>query len=304
MKTIRKAVSLLLCLLPLLAGFAPGEAGAGGRTKPSGEQTQSAILWTAWHRDTAVQVAIANAGYRARPLKVSVGRKDRRSRPYASQSLVLPPRAITLVYFPVSQALFGQGGPPDHAMLSGPGAGGPFDHTPIQQPAGAPSPSLDHFLASPGDSVLLRYEIAPGNSRQLLFLPRSVGVQGATVRLVEPGGGIPRSIDRKTVAQLDLPVDHRPAILRALDDNVGCYVPPGERVEFSLRYAIPEVEDCAIVRISEARYEFLPGGGVRTGHGSGVAFLVYNPERMKLLPPHAVAAERDASAAKKPIRTD
>lgn len=304
MKTVRKALSVLLCLFPLLSGFIPGEAGAGGRAKPSGDQAQSMILWTSWYRDTAVHVAIANAGYQARPLKVSVGTKDRQARPYASQSLVLPPRAITLVYFPVSPALPGPGGHPDHAMLSGPGAAGPFDHAPIQQPAGAPSPSLDHFLARPGDSVLLRYETEPGNGRQLLFLPRTVGVQGATVRLVEPSGGIPRLIGRDTVEQLDLPAVHRPAILRALDEGVGFYVPPGERVEFSLRYAITEVGDCAIVRLSETRYEFLTGGGVRTGTGSGVAFLVYDPRRIKLLPLHAVTAERDPSPVKKSSKTE
>jgi hypothetical protein len=298
MKIVKKILLAFLCILPLLPEFNPRGAVAGGRVKPEGNEVQRSILFTAWHRDKVIQVAIANAGDKTRALKVAVGARDVRERLFVSQRLSLPPRSVKLVYFPVPTRK-GPAGEPitaDHVFVFDPASSGTVDSAPVQKPGGPLSPFPDDFLAVPGDSVRLQYRIDPGNSLRVLFLPREVRVQDKILTALESGEGFPRPSGRGALSKADLPADYRSRILQMEEGNFGFLVHPGERAEIALRYRIPEIRDCALVRLSETRYEFQPNGVVRYGTGAGAAFLIYDPKTMRLDPLLELSSEEEGSS--------
>ena len=87
------------------------------------------------------------------------------------------------------------------------------------------------------------------------------------------------------------------------EGNFCFLVGSGERAEITLRYTVPEVKNCAVVRLSDTQYEFQPNGGVRYGTGADLAFMIYNPKTMKLTPLLELSREEEGSSTQKSIGT-
>jgi hypothetical protein len=305
MKIVKNIIIIFVCILPFLLEFIPLEARAGGRTKPEKNELQRSILFTAWYRDKVIQVAIANLGDKAHSLKVAIGTSDVRDHLFASQSLLLPPQSIKLVYFP----LLTQKGPKgernisDHVFVLDGASSSLVGLAPVQQLGGSFSPSLEDFLVTPGDSVQLQYRIDPRNSRRIFFLPREVKVQDKILTAVEPEEGFRKPIDRSALKKVNLPASYQPKILQMVEGNFCFLVSSGERAEITLRYTVPEIKNCAVVRLSETQYEFQPNGGVGYGTGAGLVFMIYNPKTIKLTPLLDLSREEEGSITRKSIGT-
>lgn len=303
MNLAKIALLLFVSLLPFSPGFDPLEGRAGGRSKPEGNESRRSLLVAAWYRDKVVHVAIANAGGKARSLKVAIGTRDLREHLFASQSVLLPPQSIKFVYFPLltRETRAGEQKSSDHVFVVDGAASGFVHSAPIQKLDASLSPSLEDFLAAPGDTVRLRYGIAPGNSLRIFCLPREITVQDGTLTAVDPEEGFPRPLDRSALKHVNLPADYRSKISQTVEGNLCFLAAPGERAEITLRYAVPAIEKCAVVRLSETRYEFQPNGGVRYGTGPGVAFMIYNPKTMIVAPLRELSREEEPSSPRKAI---
>ncbi|MHB8908251.1 MAG: hypothetical protein ACYDAA_05150 [Syntrophales bacterium] len=294
---------MFACILPFSPGFYPMDVRAGGRTESPGNQPRSPILFTAWYRDKVIQVAIANGGDTPRSLKLAIGTRDVRERLFASQPLVMPARSVKLVYFPLftRETRAGEQKSSDRVFVVDGASSGFVDSSPVQNLDGSLSPSLEDFLTAPGDSVHLRYRIAPGNSLRISCLPREIMVQDRAITAVDPGGGFPRPLDRSALINIDLPADYRSQIIQMVEGDLCFLAGPGEGAEIVVRYTVPEIKTCAVVRISETQYEFQPNGGVRYGTGTGVVFMIYNPKTMKLVPLRELSREDEVSSTSKII---
>ena len=305
MKIIKKILIIFICILPFFLEFNPLEARAGGRTKPEENELLRSILFTAWYRDKVIQVAIANVGDKAHSLKLAIGTRDAREHLFASQSPLLPPQSIKLVYFPLltQKVPKGERKTSDHVFVLDGASSGLVDFAPVQKLGGSFSPSLEDFLATPGDSVHLQYRIDPGNSLRIFFLPREVKVQDKILTAVEPEEGFRKPIDRSALEKVNLPANYQPKILQMVEGNFGFLVSSGERAEITLRYTVPEIENCAVVRLSDTQYEFRPNGGVLYGKSAGLLFMIYNPKTMKLTPLLELSREEEGSSTKKSIGT-
>jgi hypothetical protein len=298
MKIVQNILFLFVCILLLLLEFNPLEAGAGGRTKPEENELRRSILFTAWYRDKVIQVAIANVGDRAHPLKVAIGTRDVRDHLFASQSLLLPPKSVQLVYFPLLTRKDPKGErKSDHVFVLDGASSGLV--APVQKPDGSFSPSVEDFLVTPGDSVRLQYRIDPGNAMRIFFLPREVKVEDKILKAIEPEEGFRKPIERGALKKVNLPADYQSKILQMLEGNFCFPVSSGERAEISVRYIVPEIKDCAVVRLSDTQYEFQPNGGVRYGTGAGLALMIYNPKTMKLIPLLELSSEEEGFSTQK-----
>ena len=300
MKIVKKILFLFVCVLPLLLEFNPLEAGAGGQTKLDQNEPTRSILFTAWYRDKVIQVAIANVGDKAHSLKVAIGTRDVREHLFANQSLLLPAQSVQLVYFPLltQKDFIGDQKTSDHVFVLDGASPGLVDFAPVQKLGGFFSPSLEDFLVTPGDSVHVQYKIDPGNSTRIFFLPREVKVQEKILTAVEPEEGFRKPIDQSALKKVNLPADYQPKILRMLEGNFCFLVNPGERAEITMRYTVPEIKNCAVVRLSDTQYEFRPNGGVLYGKSAGLLFMIYNPKTMKLTPLLELFREEKSSAEK------
>ena len=303
MGIINKFLLILICILPFLLEFNPEESRAAGRSKPEGNELQRSIIFTAWYRDKVIQVAIANEGDKSQSLKIAIGTRDMKERLFASQSLLLQPQTIKLVYFPMltQKGSKGERIISDHVFILDGASSGLIDFAPVQTPSGSLYPSLEDFLIAPGDTVRLQYRIEPVNSMRLIFLPREVKVQDKFLTAIKPEEGSRKPADRSALAKVNIPADYRPKILKMLEGNFCFLVDSGERAEISMRYTIPEIKNCAVVRLFETEYEFQADGMVRYGAGAGLVFMVYNPKTMKLAPLLELSREEETSSAKKSI---
>ena len=92
--------AILVCFLTPVSDL--HEALGGGRRKiiPK-HQLSGSILFTAWNRDSLINVAVCNISDSAHSIKVATGTYDVGRRIYASQSLEIPANSIKLVYFPL-----------------------------------------------------------------------------------------------------------------------------------------------------------------------------------------------------------
>jgi hypothetical protein len=300
---------ILLCILSSALEFSPLDSSAKGSARPGENEMSRPVLFTAWYRDKVIHVAIANVGDKAQSLKVASGCRDVREYIFAGQPLLLPPKSIKLVYFPLLSREGAKGEPriSDHVFLLDGDSASLIAFTPVQQMSGSSTPSLDDFLAAPGDSVHLRYRIKAGNSLRLFFLPREVKVQDKSLTAVEPEEGLLKPLSRGALQKTALPADYRQRIVQMVEENFCFLVNRGEKTEITMNYTVPEIKDCAVVRLSETQYEFHPGGGVRYGMGAGLVFMIYNPKTMRLLPLSELSAANKGTGYfnvnKQPVRS-
>ena len=290
-------------ILPLLLEFNPEGARAAGRSKPEENELQRSILFTAWYRDKVIQVAIANTGDKSQSLKIAIGTRDVKEHLFASQSLMLQPQTIKLVNFPLlnHKGLKGEQNISDYVFILDKASSGLIDFAPVQTPGGSFSSSLEDYLATPGDTVRLQYRIDTVNSMRLIFLRREVKVQDKILTAVEPEEGFRKPADRSALTKVNIPANYLSKILQMLEGNICFLVNSGERVEISMRYTVPEIKNCAVVRLFETEYEFQPNGMVKYGAGAGIVFMIYNPKTMKLVPLLELSREEETSSAKKSI---
>jgi hypothetical protein len=81
--------AILVCFLIFLSGLP--EALAGGRPVEPPHDLSGSILFTAWHRDNLINVALCNISDSQHSLKIATGTYDVGKHIYASQSLLSYP---------------------------------------------------------------------------------------------------------------------------------------------------------------------------------------------------------------------
>ena len=275
----------------LLVLLTPGSSRveAGGRSKPEfadDTKPSPSILVNSWYRDKMIQVALANIAPDARRVSVAIGTEDVQSELFASQSLSIPARSIVVVYFPRLKKKTAKGVVKDSDHVSVYASEGPLiDLQPVQEADLSPAQmNLENFLAASGDGITVSYDPGSGPDLRLVFVPKALRVQEQALIPGRPRQGSLSACSGEDLNKLELPDDYRRQAHARLSDHYGYIVKPGEKARISVDYSVPEIADCAVVRISDYQYSFSPAGGVSQGGGPVATVMVYNPAVMKIAP--------------------
>ncbi len=254
-----------------------------------GETLAPSVLFNAWYKDKAIQVAVANPADSGQSLKVAIGTEEIQPQLFASQSLPVPPHTIKLLYFPVLRQKTSRGNlrNSDYFFIfkSGPEGSGLIGSQPVQNLYPSPGdPTLDSFIATPGDEVRFSYELKPEDTLRLILAPKSVRVQENLLMAGRPQEWLLKALTREELDELKLPDDYRKQVREKLAENYAFAVKQGKGAGISILYTIPEVKDCVVTEIPDYRYFFTPSGGVLQGGGRGATLLIYNPRTVIMKP--------------------
>lgn len=277
---------ILACCLFFLSGF--DEALGGGRRKITPKHKLSgSILFTAWYRDSLINVAVCNISNSAHSIKVGTGTYDVGKRIYASQSLEVPANSIKLVYFPLlrQQTPRGDLKASDYVFVFGqdPKTCGLIDFKTIQNIyARYPKASLESFLVPSGDRARFSYTSECDESLRIIFVAKSIKTRGNLFITGEPVKGTLRPVSRQDIKELSLPVFYEKQVIKRLEGNHCFVIKSGEGATITVVYDIGELKDCALVTIPVYRYTFKPDGGLHAGGGHGLTFMAYNPSVVQI----------------------
>ncbi len=277
---------------------------AAGREKPEQQcpgTIAPPILVNSWYRDRIIQVAVANVTEEARAVKVAIGADGIQSDPFSSQSLTVPARSISIVYFPMLRQKTSKGEIKDADFISVFRPDGYLiDMQALQKADHSRSQmTTQGFLAVSGDSLNISYDLEPGSDLRLLFVPRSLQAQDKVSMQGKPGKGSPRTCSEEDLGKLGLSDDYSKQARTRLTDNFGYIVKAGERAEISIDYSVPEIADCAVVRLADYQYLFASGGSVRYGGGPLTTVMIYNPSVMKIAPSSPLVPEGEGGEKQK-----
>jgi hypothetical protein len=298
----QKIIPWVVILVLSLSGLSTIEA--AGREKPEpqgGEQCPPSILVNSWLRDKMIQVALANITGEAQRIKVAIGTEEIQSELFASQTLSIPARSISIVYFPVLRQKTSRGALKDSDYVSVYRSDGSLiDLKPVQQAdRSRVQLTTDSFLAASGDDINISYDLGPGQGLRLVFVPRSLRIQE---KMLIPGrlrdGSFPACAE-EDLSKLGLPDEYRIQARTKLADHYGFIVKDGETARITVDYTVPEITDCAVVRLSDYQYFFARGGSVTQGAGLGALVMVYNPSIIKIAPLHPLVREGQGGGKQK-----
>ena len=299
---IRKIIFWVVILLLSSSGFST--ITAGGREKPEQQCPGTfapPILVNSWYRDRIIQVAVANITEKEQAVKVVIGAEGIQSDHFASQSLTVPARSISIVYFPMLRQKTSKGEIKDADFISVFRPDGHLiDLQSVQKADHSRSQmTTQGFLAASGDSLNISYDFEPGLDMRLLFVPRSLQIQGKVLMQGKPRKGSVRTCSEEDLGRLGLSDDYAKQTRSRLQDDFGYIVKAGESAEISLDYSVPEITDCAVVRLSDYQYSFASNGSVRYGGGPLTTVMIYNPSVMKIAPSFPLVLEGRTGENKK-----
>lgn len=262
---------------------------AGGRTGPpteGGEKHVPSILVNSWLRDKMIQVALANITGKAQPIKAAIGVENIQSELFVSQSVSVPARSIEIVYFPVLRQKTSRGALKDSDYVSVYRSDGALIDLQAVQKTDSSSAQLttDSFLAASGDVINISYDLSPGQGLRLMFVPKSLRIREKALMLGRPRDGSFPACSEDDLIKLGLTDEYRNQARMKLADHYGFIVKDGEKARIMVDYTVPEITDCAVVRLSDYQYLFASSGGVTQGAGPGARVMVYNPSVMKITP--------------------
>jgi len=283
------------------------EALAGGRRKITPRHAISkSILFTAWYRDNLINVAICNISDSAHSVKVATGTYDVGKHIYASQSLELPPNSIKLVYFPLLKQETPRGDlkASDYVFVfsQDPKTYGVIGFKTIQNIyAKYAKASLDNFILASGDKARFSYIMECDDSLRVILVAKSIKTYGNLLIAGEPAKEILMPAHRKDIKELALSDFYEKQILNRFEGNHCFLIKRGEGATISVVYDIGEIIDCALVTIPVYRYIFKPDGGLYSGGGHGLTFMIYNPDvvQIKTLLRLSTESKKGLSRAKK-----
>ena len=264
------------------------EALAGGRRKITPRHALSkSILFTAWHRDNLINVAICNISDSAHSVKVATGTYDAGKHIYASQSFEIPPSSIKLVFFPLLKQETPRGDlkASDYVFVFSEDSTSPglIHFTQIQNMyTRYLKPSLDNFIAASGDKARFSYIMECDDSLRIILVAKSIKTYGNLLITGEPAKEILRPASRKDIKELALSDFYEKQILKRSEGNHCFLIKRGEGATISVVYDIGEIIDCALVTIPVYRYIFKPDGGLYSGGGHGLTFMIYNPDVVQI----------------------
>jgi hypothetical protein len=84
-----------------------------------------------------------------------------------------------------------------------------------------------------------------------------------------------------------------------LANNLGYIVKAGKTSGISVDYVVPDIKDCAVMRLSDYQYSFAPKGSVRHGGGPVSIVMVYNPSVMKIATSFPLVPEGEGGGKQK-----
>jgi len=275
---------LSFCLILLLGS---NEVFAGGRSKPVKHMLSDSILFTAWYRDSVVNVGVCNISENTHLLKIATGTYDVGTHLYASHALELPPRSIKLIYFPLLKQKTPRGDlkASDYIFVfsEDPGTRGIIGFKAIQNIyARYTNASLDHFLVASGQKARFSYTLDPEEALRLILISKSLKANGNELIPGEPVKGIVRPATTEDISELSLPIPYEKQIIDRLEGDYCFIMKRGQVGAGTVVYSIGELATCSLVTIPVYRYIFEPGGGLTQGGGSGLTFLGYNPNVMEI----------------------
>lgn len=270
--------------------------GAAGREKPElavGDKGASSILVTTWYRDRLIQVAVANIAEEAQFVKVAIGTEDIQSDLLASQSLTVPARSISIVYFPVLKQKTAKGVMKDADFVSVHRSDGQLIAAQAVQRADPSRSQLTPvgFLAASGDGTSITYVLEPQQALRLVFVPKSPLVQDKARMQGKPRKDSLQPCLENDLNKLGLPDDYLKQARSRLADNFGYIVKSGKQAAISVNYTVPQIKDCAVARLSDYQYLFASNGSVRQGAGPVTTVMIYNPSVMYIATPFPLVPE-------------
>jgi len=277
---------ILVCCLFFLTGF--HEALGGGRRKITRKHDLSgSILFTAWHRDNLINVALCNISDSQHSLKIAIGTYDVGKHIYASQSLEIPPNSIKLVYFPILKRQTPRGDlkTSDYVFVFSEDRTSPglIYFTQIQNMYTRYfKRSLDNFIVASGDTTRFSYIMEYDNSLRIILVAKSIKIRNDHIIIGKPAKETLKPVSKEDIKKLELPTFYEKKFIKQLEENYCYVIEPGEGATITVVYDIGEIKDCALVTVPVYRYTFKPDGGLYAGGGHGLTFMIYNPNVVQI----------------------
>ena len=297
--------NILLTALFIAVLLCPPSANAGGRTKePEQDNSSPPILFNTWHKENVIHIAFANISETDQSFRAAVGMRDVHERISARRSFEVPAFSIGLTNFALPgkrKAGFSRRNP-DIAFVEreGPAGARSLDFMAVQNLPGTTDDALlDSYIGASGGVVVVRYLLQAQDRLRIIIVPKTVDVEKELSMKGRTRQGSFPAASRQEIGKLNIPAEYRRQVAANFENNYVFIIRKGFAVRIAIEYAIPEIKNCALVRIADYRYFFTPEGGVSEGGGSGAALMVYNPAVMKMIPlPSLVPEDQDEGVSK------